>query len=206
MRVDLYTNPHKEQREGLYQVAIQAGKIDYSDNVLVEKLITHFDHIVAELHQHVRAEDAFVRPLYLPKGPSLVEPLDAEHKSIELLLEISCRQMEAIKQENHIDKRGELGAQFYRGFNRFIYAYLDHIDKEERLLPFLWECYDDTVLMNTIMTYKASIGCDDALAQIVTIFPSFDKITQMRLFAGFKENATIERFAIFSNKLQNCMP
>lgn len=206
MRVDLYTNPHKEQREWLYRAAVQAGKIDYENDSLVIELHTDFLNLVADLNQHVRAEEAFVHPLYLAKAQGLAQPLHEEHENLELTLQSLTHQMNIIKSEVHVEKRGDLGLAFYRSFNRFISEYLDHIDSEERMLPFLWETYKDEQLMLCMMTYKASIGSEEAMDKILAEFPAQEKETQHRLFCGFKNNAPPVRFMQFCDLLKKSLP
>ncbi|MCS5712187.1 hemerythrin domain-containing protein [Candidatus Berkiella aquae] len=205
MRVDLYTNPHKEQREWLYHLAIQAGKIDYADNKSFGELSIKFNQLIAELHQHVRAEEAFVHPLFLAKDTQLADPLHADHESLEQMLNHLEQQMQIIQQENHAQKRNTLGLIFYRSFNRFISHYLEHMDEEERMLPFLWETYSDEQLMLCINSFKASIGIDEALETIVTTFPKLENHTQQRLFQGFKQNASPQRFVQFCTYLKKVL-
>ncbi|MBS0289208.1 MAG: hemerythrin domain-containing protein [Proteobacteria bacterium] len=206
MRVDLYTNPHKEQREWLYQVAIQAGKADIAHKEAFDELFSNFTELLKDLHQHVRAEEAFVHPLYLAKNLFMADPLHADHEILELSLQDLSLQMQKMKREDSGEKRAELGLFFYRSFNRFISQYLEHIDAEERMLPFLWEAYSDEQLMLCILTYKASIGSDEGLIKIVSAFESIDKSSQQRLFKGFKQNASSERFGQFCTQLKVALP
>jgi hypothetical protein len=113
--------------------------------------------------------------------------------------------MTAMHQETHGEKRAELGTSFYRMFNRFICEYLEHIDAEEQNLPYLWEAYTDEQLMLCMLTYKASIGSDEALLHVVSHFPAQEKATQQRLFQGFKNNATSQDFQLFCDRLKSTL-
>src|SRR5437763_13759208 len=104
MLVNLLTNPHKEQREWLYHIAIQLGKLEYNDNELVTNLFNNFDSLVAALKQHAKAEESFIEPLYALKAPSLFDPFDEDHEKFEIFLASLCQHKAAIQNEKNSEK------------------------------------------------------------------------------------------------------
>jgi hemerythrin superfamily protein len=187
-RIDLYTQPHKAQREWLFDISTLAGKINYNNKTDVEKLQMEFDGIIADLRDHSRAEEAFIHPLYDAKAIELKDPLLEDHHAQDLNLQHLSALFQTILITDDINKN-EKGLHFYRAFNRFITDYLAHQDAEERTLYLLWATYSDRQLQAVMAAYKASHGQQKAVDAFIKLLPDLSRPEKERLISGIKKYA-----------------
>lgn len=124
---DFYTIIHKHLRRSLFEISTQLGGLDRTN---VAERVEAFRGIAGMLRGHARQEDANLAPMLGDASPDLEVALTSSHEELE-------EQLAAI--EDQILRLPSLEAdQFeaaaldaYRCWNRFLSAYLMHLDEEE---------------------------------------------------------------------------
>jgi hemerythrin-like domain-containing protein len=140
MRYDPYTAAHKAQRYVLYKIAMEAGKVDYTNPTNLANIKMQLASINRGIRSHAEWEEKGLHPLLIKKMPRVTEKIEDEHVKIHHYLDILMKYFDDVTAlPADYAKRGQLVQQFYLAFNRFILMYLDHIGyEEEQILPALW--------------------------------------------------------------------
>ena len=138
-RLDVYSAVHKMQRARLFELTLEAGRVDPTDAVAVAGIAASVDALAEELASHAAHEDRFIHPVLRVRAPVLAAALDAEHAVIEGRLR---RLHDAARAS--ISTPGDPN-DVYRALAAFTATYLEHLRVEEgQVLPMLWEsCSDD---------------------------------------------------------------
>src|SRR5437870_2317742 len=97
-KIDLLTHPHKEQRERMYQLSIQAAKLDFKEEEILKNFEKNFHKLINDLKEHSENEEWFILPLLQAKSPEEVSIFEKEHPSIEEMLNNLLKKLEEIKQ------------------------------------------------------------------------------------------------------------
>jgi hypothetical protein len=159
-RDDLFTMIHKALRAGLLQLDIDAGRIDWRDDVQVEAFARRWEQVTTLIQSHAGHEERHLWPLLESKQPGSVaelgvghDPIDAEFAAADALLKSVIA-----------NRSSEAGLTFYRALNRLVSHTLDHFANEEpAVMDVLWAtCTDDelaaarTALMAEIPSHEAA--------------------------------------------------
>ena len=153
-KIDLLTHPHKEQRQWMYSLSIEAITLDFSDAVQAKKYETAFKALIDDLKDHAENEEMFILPLIVKRFPKEANIFHHDHLEIKVKLQLLLDAIEKINQADSQDKT-DLALNFYRGFNKFIGEYLLHLDDEEqKILPILEEHFSAEELLGVMIAYK----------------------------------------------------
>lgn len=170
-RIDFYTEAHKMFREQLFNISTHAGKVDYKNAQAVSAFNSQFNDLLAALEKHAYHEETFLHPLIAAKIPGSEEMLDAEHvEQAHTLTQLLNHFNRLYSLPLDHEKRNTMGLEFYRAFNRFIRDYLDHLDKEECLMPVLWELCTPSELMSVWIAFNIyfdEVGGKECLTKIL---------------------------------------
>src|SRR5262249_52463944 len=132
-RVDMYSALHKMQRARLFELTVEAGKLDSSDRGGRSALRGAVDALMDELVAHGEHEETFIHPVLRQVAPGVARELDGEHAAIASALDEVRRA--ASRSEAGLDEPTVL----YRTLASFTARYLDHLAVEEgAALPALW--------------------------------------------------------------------
>jgi len=158
MRIDYYTQPHKEQRNALFALSSLIGKADFTDHSALEAIHHNVISVTKELREHALSEETFVHPLLEKKLPNMKKILHQEHDELETCLDHLEAMSSYLKTLscNHTKIQAQ-GLEFYRLINRFIADYLNHINQEEYTMQNLWEIAQHEELLAMITAYKVSL-------------------------------------------------
>jgi hypothetical protein len=187
-RMNSFSVPHKGLRNGLGQLSLLAGSIDYNNHLEVEKLYALGITIFQMLTIHAGDEDDIVLAQLEERSPGSTKQNIKEHEQ----LHIQQHELEDLLEE--INKGGEdlsvKGAQFYRLLNVFIAQYLLHIDGEEIIIqPLLWQHFTDDELAG----HRALIMRKNPPPTLLNWFrfsiPAQSHAERVGLLKGFKMNA-----------------
>jgi len=180
-RIDFYTKVHKGLRAALFQLSQRAAATDYSDTQAVAGLAAALRGLLDRLSTHARHEARFIHPLLIEKtGASL---FDAEHDELETQQE-RLNTLFGEAQSAAIGARRQAGEAFYRALNVFIAHYLEHIDREERTMPLLWDRCSDAELSGVMARFGASRPLDEALTDFGWMLPALSAPEQVELIGG----------------------
>jgi iron-sulfur cluster repair protein YtfE (RIC family) len=180
-RIDFYTKVHKGLRAGLFQLSQRAAATDYSDSQAVAGLAAGLRAMLSKLSTHARHEARFIHPLLLEKTGA--SPFDAEHDELEAQQEQLDHLFGEIERAV-AGARRRAGEAFYRALNVFIARYLEHIEREERTMPVLWERCSDSELAGVMARFGASRPLDEALTDFGWMLPSLSAPEQAELIGG----------------------
>ena len=198
---EIYTTIHKGWRNRLFQMSIKAGRQDYADQASLDTFYSELQSVVAgiRLHHH-SMEERFIHPLLSARVPGGVERLDRQHRHVDHLLDNLLLQVDAMRnQAGGLEKRRELGLEFYLAFNRFISFFLIHIDQEEeQIQPALWNLCTAEELETAWRAILSNQTPQEAMENLGMILSSADIDEVGNLLAFAKASLPAERFNLGS--------
>ncbi len=192
MRVDLYTFIHKAQRKHLFDLSVKIGRSDFRDASQVSLLKKELRGMVARLKEHASHEETFIHPFFHKIGQQ-GELIEREHHDLEILLE---------ELEKNIDTLDQ--GQLYTQFNRFLAAYLTHMDDEEKAQrDILWKHFDDEALMEVMKKFRAQQTPTQFMEDLEFLFPTLTAEEVERILGGMKgvvPEATYQAVSLMAKK------
>jgi hypothetical protein len=162
-RIDFYTKVHKALRADLFRLSQEAAAADYAEPQAVTALTGRLQGIVTRLSAHAAHEARFIHPLMAEKGVG--QPFDAEHEGLE------SEQGRLAERLAEVNGSAARGLTFYRALNLFIARYLEHLEREERTMPVLWERCSDEELAAVMARFAASRPLEETLADAGWMLP-----------------------------------
>jgi hemerythrin-like domain-containing protein len=140
LKIDPYTVAHKAQRSVLFKIAVDTGKVDYTNAANLANIKTLLANINKGIRAHAAWEEKVLHPLLARKVPRATERIEDEHNKIHHDLDILMKYLDdTIALPSTYEKLGKVVQEFYLAFNKFINMYNDHIGyEEEEILPALW--------------------------------------------------------------------
>lgn len=134
-KITLYREIHKGQRRWLFDISSMAARLDFADRGQVELLREDIKAFYVHLTEHVETEEKFIHPVLNERVPSSTRAIEVEHKVFHKDLEELLAGLEAItRMDSEHETIHTIGYEIYLAWNRFISAYLRHIDVEEEHL------------------------------------------------------------------------
>ena len=165
-RYDIYKVPHKAQRRALYLLVIAVGRLNPGDGAGAAMLASRIHQIIAHVRDHSFSEDKYFRPLYEPYGG--LAALDEGHHKVEALM----AQVEKALADGALLR---VEHAFYRLFNQFVAAYVEHLEEEERGQErVLWPNYTDQQLVDAQGAFVVARNPMSSLSDLAVILPSLN--------------------------------
>jgi len=140
-QIDLYSDIHKGQRRRFFNIATQAGTLDYTDPKAINKLYDELSSFRKHMRVHAHVEEAFIHTVLSQRVPGGARQLEEEHRIMRQEFDDIITHLDGIRAKPvDFEKRGELGLEFYRAWSRFMAFYFTHINREEEeIMPALWK-------------------------------------------------------------------
>lgn len=140
-QIDLYVDIHKGQRRRFFNIATQAGILDYTDQKAIDKLYDELVSFRKHMHLHASIEERFIHTVLSQRVPGGARQLEEDHRVMRQAFDDLITQFDGIRTKPlDFEKRGELALEFYRAWNRFMAFYFTHINREEEdIMPLLWK-------------------------------------------------------------------
>lgn len=179
-RDDLFTHIHKAIRRGLFDVTVQVGRTDWSDDLDVGEVLRAWGPMLALLRSHTRHEDEhLLRPLDAVDAP-VAGRIDDEHRHLDDLLDAVADALSlAVTTRDPLD-----GLAAYRDLNRFIAAYLPHLHEEEtEVMPRIWESCTDEQIAATRGAFMATLSPEESMQSVSMMIPAVDPATRSEIVA-----------------------
>ena len=171
--VDLYTGAHKGQRNYLYTLSIQAGKIDATDHASVSAYVSQFKALKDEFALHAELEEKYIHPIIAQRIPGIVNSLEKDHVNQKAFLNEMFKDLENLKMVPQYEKQSSIFLEFFRAYNRFIAMYLQHINIEEmEVQPALWRVCSQEELASTMGSIIAHQKPDELQYNLEMMFSS----------------------------------
>lgn len=173
MRFDLYSLIHKGQRKYLYELAIDIGRCNASDEKECQHLAERVGKMVDHIREHAKNEETFIHPLFAEVGMQGTV-LELEHHKTE-------EQMERLLE---LSSKKDMSA-LYKEFNSFVANYLLHTEEEERQQELvLWKHFDDKRLMSAFGAFAASKTPQEMLVSFEIMAPALNIHEVMKVFGA----------------------
>jgi len=115
-----------QQRLGLFDVTVQAGRTDWADPAQVTELAERWDGLLTLLRAHGDHEDQRILRLLDPYDPLATESTAEQHRDLDDLLDDLAERFETVLAAPGMAS----GLELYRYLARFVAAYLTHMHDE----------------------------------------------------------------------------
>jgi hypothetical protein len=168
MTIDFYTKVHKGLRAALFALSERAATTDYEAAECLPALMRELSEALGKLSAHAAHEARFIHPLLQEK---LGATFDEEHAALENLQDGLIGELATVAQAAHGERRTR-GLVFYRGLNRFIARYLEHLEREEAAMPLLREKCTDEELSGVLARFGASRTPGEAAGDLAWMLPA----------------------------------
>ena len=179
-RDDLFTHIHKALRLALFELAIQAGRTDWTSEADVADLDRVWQAVLALLRVHSAHEDRYIFRLLDDRDPLATEPAADQHRDLDDLLEHVAQRFQSVVAEPD----PATGLALYRDLNRFIAAYLPHLHEEEtHVMARIWECCSDEEIAATRAAFMADTPPDVQATALQYVLAAIDPPTRRVLTA-----------------------
>ena len=130
MRVDLFSLIHKAVRTLLFELSIEAGRVDLTSTAAIDDLAGRIDRVLQFLDEHARIEETYVVPALRNLDELLAEELAVEHRALEVVQIEVERSIVALEQAD-LAARVSAGANLLRVINHLVSVQLVHMNREE---------------------------------------------------------------------------
>jgi hypothetical protein len=201
---ELYTPIHKGIRGWLFQISIKAGKMDYSDDKIINDFHSDLADIISFIRMHHTMEEKFFHPLISERVPGGADRLEYEHREVEIMIAHLAAHYEVlIAKTGSFEKQRQLSLEFYLAFNRLIAFFLKHIDyEEEEIERELWDLCTMDELMTAYGKMLAGQSREELTQSLEIILPvtNLDELTG--IFLGAKRGMPPEVFKMASDMAQ----
>ena len=139
--IDLYRDIHKGQRRRFFNIAIQAGILDYTDPRAFDSLHGELYSFRKHMRLHAHLEEKFIHTVLSQRVPGGARSLEEDHRVVGQRFDDLIAHFEDMRAKPvDFEKRGELALEFYRAWSRFMAFYFMHINREEEeIMPVLWK-------------------------------------------------------------------
>lgn len=189
-RMDVFTSVHKGLRKALFGLALQAGSTDPGRGEEVARLEARAREVFHFVGHHALNEDRFLVPEMKAKGMAEAEAMEQDHGRLEAELE------NLGAAAAWLPETPSMLPEFHLALNRFISAYLLHLDQEEtRILPALHDRFSDPELASFSRQSVASTPPDDQAMMLSHMFPAMHAGELAAFFGGVRASAPAEAVA-----------
>ena len=177
-RLDVYTAVHKMQRARLFEVTVDAGRVDPTDSLAVARIAAAIEALGEELSLHAEHERRFIHPVLRLRAPELADALDADH----VLLDGRLDQLRAVARASVVTLGDPNGV--YRALAAFTAAYLEHLTVEEgQALQALWESCSDEELAGILGAFRDSRSDVENLTSLIAELATLNPQEILRMLA-----------------------
>jgi hypothetical protein len=181
LRDDLFTHIHKGLRLGLFEVTINVGRTDWTDQPAVAEIGNQWRPLLGLLRAHTEHEEGHIFRLLDAHDPLAVGPASDQHHDLDDLLDHVASQFDGALRESDAAS----GLALYRDLTRFVAAYLPHLHEEEtRIMGRIWECCSDAEIATTRAAFMAEMTPEIQSAGLRHMLPAMDQPTRRVLAAG----------------------
>lgn len=163
MRVDLFSMIHKAVRSVLFELSLEAARVDLTSAAAIDGLSERIDRMLELLDEHARIEETYVSPVLRSLDELLANDLAREHRALEVVQVEVERAMAALEQAD-LAARGDAGANLIRVINHLVSVQLVHMNREEtEIMAMLWSGMNDPELGALRMRMAESLPAERKL-------------------------------------------
>jgi N-acetyl-1-D-myo-inositol-2-amino-2-deoxy-alpha-D-glucopyranoside deacetylase len=191
---DLYRDIHKAVRAAMFEVTLEAGRLDPTDRSARRRLAESVRELVELLRFHAEHEDVHIEAAIAEVLPERAAEIAAEHDTLHARMYELVDIADLALDETRTDDRAAVH-HLYMELASFVSAYLAHQDLEERIvMPALWDAFDFETLLGIHNTILASIAPDDMAKALTVMLPNLNNDDRVELLGGMQASAPPEVF------------
>ncbi len=199
--IDLYRDIHKGQRCRFLNIAVQAGKLDYTDREALDGLYGELYSFREHMRLHASLEERFIHIILSQRVPGGARQLEEDHRVIRQEFDNLVEDLDVIRAKtSDFEKIGELALEFYRAWSRFTAFYLMHIDKEEeQAMPILWKLCTVKELAETHRLMITDQKQDELVEDFEMILPNANPQERVEILGMLRVMMPSEAYQEFLN-------
>jgi hemerythrin-like domain-containing protein len=199
-QLDLYVGIHKGQRSRIFDIAMKAGTIDYTDQDALDRFCSELTAFREHMCLHASLEEKLIHPLLSERVPGGARKLEKDHRVMHQQLDDIVAQFEGVRARSaESEMHRELVLEFYRAWNRFISFYFIHInEEEENVQPTLWKICTDKELAETFKAILASQNPEELKYDLQIMLPAMNMYERAEIINAGRANTPPQVFKAFS--------
>jgi len=202
-RADVFVGVHKGIRRGLLGLSLRLGSMDWSDPAEVKAAGKEFADMVRFLREHAQNETQVQMPLLEERSPGVTSQMAEEHERLEKF--VDELEKDWVKTVASADPQAE-GYRFYRGFNRFLSAYLAHMDLEEGpVTESVHRHFSDPEIGEMVGKIVARVGPQDMTMMLRYMLPGMNDFERGMFLLNLKAEAPPQVFNGVQNLAQSVL-
>jgi hypothetical protein len=192
--VDLYRDIHKGIRGRLFELTLEAGRINPNDRSARSSLHAQVEDLAEVLASHAHHEDTHIQPAMEMHLPTLAEQIAGQHDGLERRVERFRERAEAVVDADARSQRQQIH-ELYLELGSFTSAYLAHQDLEERVvMPDLESTIGEEATGAIHQAIIASIPPDEMGRSLSFMLPAMNVDDRAGLLGGMQAGAPAEVF------------
>lgn len=189
--VDLYRDIHKGIRADLFDLTLEAGRLDPADPGARRTLADHVGRTVALLRDHAEHEDVHIEPVLTEVLPDLADAVATDHAAIEARLDDLVALAATAAAAD--DRPRVVVHQLHLELAAFTGTYLHHEDLEERLvMPALEVAIGVDAVLGIHQAIVASIPPAAMAESLALMLPAMNVDDRTELLTGIRDGAPAE--------------
>ncbi|MFV8827877.1 hemerythrin domain-containing protein [Alkalihalobacterium sp. APHAB7] len=194
VKYELFMPVHKGLRFALGNLLNHVNQLNFENERKLKEFSKEFNTLCAVLHSHAEHEDEHVHPIIEKYAPEVAEKMEAEHEATDVLL-IQLEHLINEINNSSIDLRRELGVKFVYGYNKFLAAYLNHLQTEEvDVMNILWGKLSVEDLMEVTVAIRSSIPQEILMDYFKYMIPGQNIYERVEMLGGMKKFAPPEAY------------
>ncbi len=192
--VDLYLEVHKGIRAELFDVTLEAGRVDGDDLIGVGRLVEHVASVGGLLESHAEHEDVHVDPVLAEIDPDLSASITHDHHVLEARWSFVDELAQQVERTDVADRRPAL-QHLYLELSAFTSAYLTHQLVEERVvMPAIEAAIGVEGVLAVNGAIVGSIPPEQMMRYLALMLPAMSSDDRAGLLGGMREGAPPEVF------------
>lgn len=185
LQVDVYRNPHKELRKGMFELSLRAAQA--TQDAEIAEVIQLAGEVFKRLHHHAHAEETYLHPIIRPNMLELLDNLEVDHHAQDAQLAHLQETLVQLSLEQGSEARTLLMQEFYSALNQFIGHYLVHLAQEEKMLPLLWQRCQPHELFAVMAAFKCLQEPDQFPHIMAIIKQNLDECEMAAMFSVMRQ-------------------
>lgn len=186
-QIDLYTSIHKALRLALFEITIEAGRIDWADPLEVTNFARRWPPVLALLRAHTAHGDNHVLRLLDRHDAAITEAPADQHRDLNDLLDDLDERLQAVLSAPDT----AAGLAFYRDLARFVAACLPHLHFEEtEVMPRIRELCGAEEIAAARAAIVAESSPELSAITLEFLLPALDRCSRRMLASQLFETAS----------------
>ncbi|HVM31698.1 MAG TPA: hemerythrin domain-containing protein [bacterium] len=186
-RADVFVGVHKGLRRGLLGLSQKLSSVDWADPQDVKAVEAEFKNMIYFLREHAENEDQIQAPTLEQKAPGATRQMAEDHHRLEKQIDQLEKDWEAAAKDAFPP---ELGYRLYLSYNRFLSAYLAHLDMEEGpITEAVYRHFTDEEIKAMVGRILAKTSPQDMGMMLSYMIPGMNAAERLSFLSGVKATA-----------------